>query len=158
MPGLSRLARLRPPQPDELAALSDLCLRSKAWWGYDAAFLAACLGELTLTPEELDRDAIIVAELSGRPAGVAQVAVTDREASLEKLFVEPEAIGEGLGALLFDWCAAAAAERGADHMVIESDPGAADFYRRMGARDDGLAPSGSVPGRKLPRLRLEIGA
>jgi hypothetical protein len=34
--------RLRAPRLDELEALSDLCLRSKAVWGYDAAFLEAC--------------------------------------------------------------------------------------------------------------------
>jgi hypothetical protein len=28
---------LRAPRIDELALLSDLCLRSKAVWGYDAA-------------------------------------------------------------------------------------------------------------------------
>jgi hypothetical protein len=41
---------------------------------------------------------------------------------------------------------------GADRMVIEADPDAAPFYRRIGAKDCGLVPSGSIPGRMLPKL------
>jgi hypothetical protein len=41
-------------------------------------------------------------------------------------------------------------------MVIESDPGAAPFYERMGARYAGFAPSQSFPERVLPRMLLEL--
>ena len=40
--------------------------------------------------------------------------------------------------------------------MIEADPDAAPFYRRMGAQDVGLAPSGSIPGRMLPKLVKEL--
>ena len=33
---------LRPARPEEGAELIELCLRSKAVWGYDDAFMAAC--------------------------------------------------------------------------------------------------------------------
>ncbi len=33
---------LRGALPGEAGLLTDLCLRSKAVWGYDAAFMAAC--------------------------------------------------------------------------------------------------------------------
>ena len=36
-------------------ALTLLALRSKAVWGYDAAFIAACRDELTLTADDLER-------------------------------------------------------------------------------------------------------
>jgi len=41
-------------------------------------------------------------------------------------------------------------------MQIESDPGAVAFYRRMGAVDDGVARSASIPGRLIPRLKLAL--
>jgi hypothetical protein len=41
-------------------------------------------------------------------------------------------------------------------MMIEADPDAAGFYRLMGAADDGIAPSGSIRGRLLPRLRVQL--
>jgi hypothetical protein len=36
---------IRAPRADELSRLSDLCFRSKAVWGYDAAFTEACRDE-----------------------------------------------------------------------------------------------------------------
>jgi hypothetical protein len=38
--------------------------------------------------------------------------------------------------------------------MVDADPYAAAFYRRCGAIDVGLVPSGSIPGRFLPRLRF----
>ena len=53
---------------------------------------------------------------------------------------------------LFHWATSEATAMGADRMVIEAEPDAAPFYRRMGAKDCGLVPSGSIPGRMLPKL------
>ena len=73
-------------------------------------------------------------------------------AGLLKLFVEPTALRRGIGETLFAWATRAATQQGADRLVIEADPDAAAFYRQMGAKDAGLAPSGAIPGRTLPRL------
>ena len=45
---------LRQPDNSELAELSALCQRSKAYWGYDQTFMAACAQELTATAIESD--------------------------------------------------------------------------------------------------------
>lgn len=148
--------RLRPARADELAFLSALCLRSKAVWGYDKAFMSACREELTLTPGDLEETAIAVAEIDGNVLGLAQVSCEGDEAVLEKLFVEPDQLLAGAGACLFSWAAGKARELGAKTMVIDADPGAAAFYRRMGATDDGVAKSQSIPGRILPRLRFAL--
>lgn len=148
--------RLRSACEADLAVLSDLCFRSKAVWGYDAAFMEACRAELTLAPSDLLESSVQVAEGGGRIVGVVQLAVTDSEGSLEKLFVAPDALRTGAGHLLFAWAVETARKQGARTLTIESDPGAADFYRRMGARDAGRAPSGSVAGRWLPRLVLDL--
>jgi GNAT superfamily N-acetyltransferase len=78
-------------------------------------------------------------------------------AYLEKLFIEPTALKGGAGRELFAWAQATAKREGARTLVIEADPGAAEFYRRMGASDDGMAPSSSIPGRTIPRLKLCLG-
>ncbi len=150
------IARLRPARESDLAALSALCFRSKAVWGYDAAFMEACRAELTLAPSDLQDSSVQVAEIGGFIVGVVQVAMSGAAASLEKLFVSPDAMGSGAGRLLFEWSVEAARQSGARTLVIDSDPGAADFYRRMGARDAGRAPSGSIPGRLLPRLEFDL--
>jgi Acetyltransferase (GNAT) domain len=72
------------------------------------------------------------------------------------LFVEPITLRCGVGRTLFVWAINVAIEKGATRLVIDSDPGAAPFYRRMGAHDLGQAPSGSIPRRMLPRLAINL--
>lgn len=143
---------LRPAQLNELPDLSALCVRSKAYWGYDDAFMAACMTELTLTPQDVADDAVIVMEDSSGLAGVAHVCWDDNSCYLDKLFVEPNCIGKGYGKLLYEWALGAARNLGAQELIIEADPDAAAFYTRMGAERAGDVPSGSIAGRVLPRF------
>ena len=150
------MIRLRNALQDELSGLSGLCLRSKAHWGYDEAFLAACRAELTIHLDELQTTSLQVAERDATVVGLAQIKVTGADADLLKLFIEPALLGSGIGRLLFEWATVKARDLGATRMIIEADPGAAPFYERMGAHYAGFAPSGSIPGRMLPRMRMEL--
>jgi GNAT superfamily N-acetyltransferase len=147
---------IRAPTLNELPGLSDLCFRSKGVWGYDKEFLEACRGELSFEPRDLALTPIAVAEVNGKPIGVAQIKIVDDEADLLKLFVEPNALGNGTGKVLFVWATDVAKKLGATRLTIDADPDAAPFYRRMGAYDVGEAPSGSVPGRMLPKLAMNL--
>ncbi len=148
---------LRPARPDEAGPLSELALRSKGHWGYDAAFLEACRDELTLTPDDVVARPVTVAERDGRVAGFSALAGGPPEVELAMLFVDPDAIGTGVGRALWTWAVRTAAGLGADRLTIDSDPGAEPFYLAMGAYRVGEAASGSVPGRVLPRLAYRIG-
>jgi GNAT superfamily N-acetyltransferase len=147
---------IRTPDVAELPALSELCLRSKAVWGYDAGFMAACRAELTLHPHDLSSSRVAVAECEGTIVGVVQVKLVNPDAELAKLFIEPLAQRGGVGQALFAWAADVARSMGAARLVIEADPDAAPFYRRLGACDAGLAPSGSIAGRMLPKLVFDL--
>ena len=151
------MIRLRNALQDELSSLSALCLRSKAHWGYDEAFITACRAELTLHPDELETTSLQVAERDAAVAGLAQVKVIGQDADLLKLFIEPALLGSGIGRLLFEWATAKARDLGATRMTIDADPGAAPFYERMGAHHAGFAPSESIPGRMLPRMLMQLG-
>jgi len=92
---------VRSAQPAEEAALTELAVRSKGHWGHDAAFLERARTGLTVRPEHLEQWIVRVAEREGGAVGVA--AVDPEAAELELLFVEPAAIGTGVGrALLHD--------------------------------------------------------
>ena len=147
---------IRAPTIEELASLSELCLRSKAAWGYNVEFLEACRSELFFDQRDLQLTSIAIAEHGGEVVGVAQVKVAGGEADLLKLFVEPSALRRGVGRTLFAWATNVAREKGATRLIIDSDPGAAAFYRRMGAYDVGGARSGSIPGRMLPKLAINV--
>ena len=148
---------LREPKSDELAALSGLCLRSKAHWGYSGDMLKAFEGELTVTPQDLADDAIMLAEDKRGIAGVVQLSKQGEDAVLEKLFVEPDRLGEGTGKLLYVWACRVARDNGAKNLLIDSDPDAAAFYEGLGAVRRGTAQSGSIPGRTLPHLVHPLG-
>ena len=147
---------IRAPTIEELPGLSELCLRSKAIWGYNGEFLEACRSELSFDQRDLQLTSIAVAEDSGKVVGVAQVKVIGNEADLLKLFVEPCALRRGVGRTLLAWATNVAREKGATRLIIDSDPGATPFYRRMGAYHVGQAPSGSIPERMLPKLAINL--
>jgi GNAT superfamily N-acetyltransferase len=118
--------------------------------------MLACRDELTLVPSAVRSSDLKIAEIDGALVGVAQVTVKGDIAELDKLFVEPSRLRSGGGRALLDWAADMAHQAGAMILVIESDPNASGFYRRMGAVDDGVVPSGSMPGRFVPGLTLAL--
>ena len=147
---------LRPARPADLPALSALCLRSKAHWGYDADFINACRDELTLHPRDLQTSDIQVAEQDATLLGMVAISRGRDPAELSSLFIEPKAIGTGLGKTLFDWAVAQARAEGAQAVRAESDPFAEAFYASMGMVRIGESPSGSIPGRVLPLMQLRL--
>ena len=124
--------------------------------GYKRGILEACRSEFSFDHRDLQLMPIAVAERGGKVVGVAQVKVMGNEADLLKLFVEPSVLHRGVGSTLLSWATSVAREKGALRLTIDSDPGAAPFYRRMGAYDLGQAPSGSIPGRMLPKLAITV--
>ena len=147
---------IRPGCPEDAASLTELCLRSKAVWDYDDAFMAACEAELRVTAEIMMASLVIVAELDGHITDMAQLDVRGTVADLEKMFIDPGWLRIGVGRALFDQVLESARQLGATVLFIDADPGAAGFYRRLGAVDAGTAASGSIPGRSIPRLRFEL--
>lgn len=75
---------------------------------------------------------------------------------LGMLFVDPKAIGQGIGRLLFEHTIAAGREPGFAQITIDADPNAEPFYRTMGAVRIGNVPSGSIAGRVLPQMVVTI--
>ncbi len=146
------MAELRAPGPGDLPRLTALCLRSKAHWGYDAEFMAACVPALTLTEAHLRANPMRIEVEGATYLGVAMLSFDGGECHLERLFVDPAHMGAGTGRRLFAWARDTARAMGAAGMVIEADPGAVPFYLAMGCHPAGSAPSDAIPGRRLPRL------
>ncbi|MFD5130455.1 GNAT family N-acetyltransferase [Streptomyces olindensis] len=147
---------IRPARATEAGVLTDLALRSKAHWGYDAGFLEACREELTVTADELARRRATVADRDGRVLGFTTLEGEPPTGVLGMMFVEPQAIGQGIGRLLFERTIAAGRELGFTRLTIDADPNAEPFYRAMGAVRVGEVPSGSIAGRVLPQLVVTI--
>jgi GNAT superfamily N-acetyltransferase len=143
----------------EAQALSELALRSKAHWGYDAQFMARCAKELTVTPDQIEANPTFVVIDDGPVLGfyaLERVAMVRME--LNFLFVEPTAIGRGYGRALMEHAKRYARGMGIMTLEIQGDPNASRFYRCAGARQVGARPSASVAGRMLPMFELDLRA
>ena len=147
-------AAIRPATAQDARALTDLALRSKAHWGYDAEFLELCREDLTVTDAHIATRDLGVAVDGGRVLGFFMLG--DSGDVLDMLFVEPGAIGRGVGRMLLAEAVRVARGRGIRALLIDSDPFAEGFYLAAGARRIGEVASQSIPGRTLPQLELLV--
>jgi GNAT superfamily N-acetyltransferase len=146
---------IRDARSEDCERLTTLALESKAYWGYDDAFMEACREELTVRASDLDRGVIRVAERKGELVGFHGVVFAP-QTELEWLFVLPTAIGSGVGRALLEDASTVARHHGALVLHIGSDPNAEAFYLARGAHRVGEIASASIPGRDLPLLELDV--
>lgn len=134
--------------------LHELAIRSKSHWGYDAAFMALTAPKLALPGEWFTSGRVLAADLNGAAVGVAAILPPNDAgiAELEHLFVDPPAMGRGIGAALLEAAVAMARADGAVTMQALADPQAQGFYARHGFRHKAEAPSDAIPGRTLPLM------
>jgi GNAT superfamily N-acetyltransferase len=152
-------AGIRSARVEEAAALSDLCVRSKAVWGYDDSFMALARNVLQVGVRQIAAGDVWVATTAdGSVAGVVALAPGEQPGTLDldKLFVEPRHIRAGFGRALLDHATREAKRRGATRLTILADPYAAPFYERNGARRIGEAPSDAIPGRLVPLYEMTL--
>jgi predicted N-acetyltransferase YhbS len=153
---------IRAARSGEASILTELCIRAKAHWGYDSAFMAAATRLLRIREVHIDTGGVLVAlrgpEAPAVPCGIAAIVPLRRPHwfELSHLFVAPESFRLGIGRALFDAAVARAADKGATHISILSDSNAAAFYEKLGARRCGEAPSGVERGRMLPLFEFSI--
>ena len=132
-------------------------MRSKAMWGYSPEFVEACRASLTVTADEIRDSPVYVHDDGGRVDGFYGLAGSPPRATLEYLFVEPDATRRGVGTKLLGHAVAVACRLGFTEIEVESDPNAEAFYARNGGVRIGDAESDVEPGRKLPLLLIDLG-
>jgi GNAT superfamily N-acetyltransferase len=149
-----RLARI-----EEASALSELCVRSKASWGYDQAFMALARVVLEVSPQQIAaRNVWVATAADGEITGMVALGPSEEPNTLDldKLFIEPQRIRSGVGRALMAHAIDEARRRGARRLTILSDPYAAGFYESNGARRLGEAPSDAIPGRTVPLFEMTL--
>jgi GNAT superfamily N-acetyltransferase len=147
---------IRRARAHEAASITELALRSKAHWGYDEAFMRQVADELTVTPEMVHGCEVVVAERAGRLLGFYILQGRPPVGELKAFFVEPVAMSRQVGRMLLEHAKNVARAHGFTSLKVDSDPHAEGFYLKMGAVKIGKVPSGSIPGRFLPMLKIEV--
>ncbi|MBV8298256.1 MAG: GNAT family N-acetyltransferase [Candidatus Eremiobacteraeota bacterium] len=149
-------ATIRRAEQRDRAELARLCFASKAYWGYDAAFMESVRDQLTPSESYVAEGRIFLAEApNGTMLGFYGFVYEDEQLWLYDMFIAPEVIRTGIGRMLWNHAVDFARTTGERAFSIESDPNAEEFYLKMGARRDGeRIAAGS--GRILPVLKYEL--
>jgi GNAT superfamily N-acetyltransferase len=143
---------IRQARREEAQAINDLTIESKAYWGYDAAFMARARVDLAFRPEKFEPDFNVYAiEVDGVLAGFCSLLPPNAGfVELNDLFIAPRFIGTGCGKRLWDRAVERARELGCTTMGFTADPHAEAFYVNLGAIRTGEKQSTIDPTRMLP--------
>ena len=144
---------LRRAQVSDCESLSDLSFRSKASNGYDAVFMEACRLELTVTDVAVTDGNLWLTENGGKPVGFFDIRLESQTVEVYALYIDPDLKRCGIGRKLWAVIEEKALAMGAVAIELDADPVAVEFYKAMGCRVIGQSPSGSIPGRMLPRMK-----
>jgi GNAT superfamily N-acetyltransferase len=106
------------------ARLREIAAAAKGHWGYDEQLVAGWAAAIEFPPEKH------VLEADG---AWASVVVRGEVCWLDDLWVEPAAMGRGLGRTLFERAAGVGREHGCVRMEWEAEPNAIGFYEKLGA-------------------------
>jgi GNAT superfamily N-acetyltransferase len=147
----SAVVTVRVARAADEERLRELTFESKAHWGYDRDLVRSWADGLSF-PGDCER---WVAEADGELlawAGLTPPA--DGIAVLDHLWVDPAAMGRGLGSRLFRLTADRARELGAERLEWSAEPNAVGFYEKLGGRK--LRDHVTEWGRVAPWMGLEL--
>ena len=152
------ISSIRQAQLHEADALTALTLRSKAWWGYDSAFMDRAAPELRFNPSKFEPEFLVfVAERAAQLEGFySLIPLTRDQIELYDLFVDPPFIGAGVGGKLWRHAVETARSRHYGAILLTADPHAEGFYRKQGAVTLSSIPSHLETGRALPRMEYRL--
>mmetsp|Transcript_51823 Transcript_51823/g.165454 ORF Transcript_51823/g.165454 Transcript_51823/m.165454 type:complete len:149 (+) Transcript_51823:157-603(+) len=144
---------------------------SKAHWGYDDIFMDACREELNYSEDYIDSAHVhfwlaelLENEMAGRMssqqnriAGFIAMQLNENGSSIvEALFVHPSAMHKSIGRTLFRKALSEAKAQGVTDLLVHSDPNAEPFYQKLGFETIDWIESGSIKGRLLPLMKMQL--
>ena len=142
---------------DDAETLTEVAFAAKRHWGYPERWMERWRDLLTIRPEFIASHETYAAMVDGRIVGFYALARKESRLDLLHLWVRPDWMGRGVGRSLFHHALERAKALGFPELEIESDPNAAGFYERLGARRIG-ASTKEMDGQKreLPILVYEM--
>lgn len=144
-------------KPDDSDTLTDIAMLAKGYWGYDESFMNAAREELSVSAKKIEASNLFYYCLKSCHDEILAFYCLDTSGEadnntveLEALFTHPNWMGKGVGQQLFEHACQLSVNMQANALLIQSDPNAVGFYRKMGCEIIGERASGSISGRTLP--------
>ncbi len=120
--------------PEDATTLTEIAFAAKRHWVYPEGWISAWTPLLTVEPRSIVEQETYTAYVDGEPVGFYSLSHGPDRLCLEHLWVLPRAMRRGVGRALFHHAVGRVTALGFKTLEIESDPNAAGFYERMGAR------------------------
>lgn len=157
---------IRPAQLEEAEILTDISFTAKRYWNYPEEYYTIWAGELTICPEYISNNDVLVYEASREICAYYSLVALDKEIKvagsviepghwLEHMFVRPSHIGHGIGSELFAHLRTRCMKKKIKTLNILVDPNAKGFYQKMGCGYVQEFPS-TIVGRTTPHLILSL--
>ncbi len=153
---MNRELTIQRAQTEHAEALTKIALAAKRHWGYPERWMEIWTPSLTMTPAYIAHHETWMASLDEEPVAFYSLKQDAEAWWLDNLWIRPDAMGLGIGALLLSHAKRRARRVGASVLRVESDPNAVGFYVKMGARRMGERQS-EVDGQLRVLPVLEIG-
>lgn len=148
---------IRLASPSEAPVLSSIAISAKRSNGYSDTFMDACCDELTVTAKDITKGEYWVAEAEVIQGFVCLIEGSEQDVGeIHSFFIDPTWQRGGIGKLLWRTIMERAKSRGIHTIFLDSDPAAVSFYEGLGFRVIGEVPSGSIVGRTIPRMELQV--
>lgn len=143
-------------EKNDTKILTDVALKSKAFWGYSADLLESWKEDLTV-PELMIQEMIVYKYVLDDDIVGFYILNQPKENSieLEFLFVLPDFIGKGIGNQLIQHAFEKAVSLKCQQIILLADPNAVSFYESKGFKTIDQKES-SVANRFLPVMQKDL--
>lgn len=146
---------LRKALDEEAEILSNVAIKSKAYWDYNEEFIDGCMEDLTISVEYIQKNYVYIFEDDDGIIGFFAFERSEQD-RLDFLYILPKFIGKGFGKVMWENIIREAKELGIKTFTIDSDPHAKGYYEKMGATQIGETPSTVYKDRVLPLMRVMV--
>lgn len=148
--------KIRRAKICEAKILTDLLVRSEAYWGYDSTFMENFKSLYRVTEQFINNNETFIIEENEDIIGFYALLIDEKETSLEYLYIETICIGKGYGKLLWEHMIEICKNWGIKEITLVTSPQVQEFYIKMGAVQIGEVDSLVIKDRKIPKLLYKI--
>jgi N-acetylglutamate synthase-like GNAT family acetyltransferase len=136
--------------------LTEIALKSKAFWGYSDELIESWRNDLTITSKMISDCEVFKFLVDTKIIGFYVLNPPENNAlELEMLFILPEFIGNGIGKQLLLHSFENAKLQEAKSITLLADPNAIPFYNSQGFYEIDKKES-SIVGRFLPVMKKDL--
>jgi GNAT superfamily N-acetyltransferase len=149
------LTTFRPATLEDLTQLNALTRRSKGYWRYDTPFMNAFMEIFAVKPQSLKDGVYVLMDHGPDLVGFYGFAKQD-SIILDYFFIDPTYISKGFGRQMWMHAIKTAVNHNWDYFTLWSDPGADEFYVKMGCEKIGEKASPLAPNRFPKIFRYKV--